>query len=228
MVMSKTEEFRQKNTRRASALQVGGFRPSFHPLASNICRAPVGLPGEQWPRMDGAALAFVCQLDVASAPAVPELLRDVATITLFAGAGALGRENGENWVLRAYGSTDGLTPLERPADAPKLGKPFECLWEECEDHPNADDPELVRVPGARAPRSNFDNLARTKIGGYASTIQGELWWAAEPHPATPRFCLQVNSEEKAQLAWGHGGTLYFARGTAAGQEHRWFLDWQCF
>lgn len=35
----------QKNTRQASALRVGGFRPAFDSLASNICRAPVGLAG---------------------------------------------------------------------------------------------------------------------------------------------------------------------------------------
>lgn len=142
--------------------------------------------------------------------------------------GTVGLENGANWVLRAYQPIEGLTPLARPADAPKVGKAFECLREACEDHPNHDDPEMVRVPGVRTPKSRFDNVVRTKIGGYASTIQSEPWWGSERHPAEPRFCLQINSEEKAQLSWGHDGTIYIARGTTPEYEDQWFLDWQCF
>ncbi len=92
--------------------------------------------------------------------------------------------------------------LVRPPDAPKLGKAFECVWEKVEDHPNHDDPERVSVPGVRAPRSRFENVARTKVGGYASTIQSEPWWGYDPHPAQPRFCLQINSEEKASNSSG--------------------------
>ena len=71
-------------------------------------------------------------------------------------------------------------------------------------------------------------MARSKIGGYASTIQSEPWWGIRAHPADPKFCAQINSEEKVGLIWGDGGTLYLARGTAAGCEDQWFLDWQCF
>lgn len=48
------------------------------------------------------------------------------------------------------------------------------------------------------------------------------------HPADPRFCLQINSEEKAGAIWGDGGTIYLAHGTAPGCGDLWFLDWQCF
>jgi hypothetical protein len=81
---------------------------------------------------------------------------------------------------------------------------------------------------AHAAPSNFDNVVRTKIGGYASTIQSELWWDLEDHPANPKFCLQIDSEEKPSVVWTGGGTVYLARGTAPGYESRWYLDCQCF
>ena len=71
-------------------------------------------------------------------------------------------------------------------------------------------------------------MARKKIGGYPSNIQSEQWWQVKNHPADPRYCWQINSEEKAGLMWGDGGTIYLARGTAAGCEDQWFLDWQTY
>lgn len=228
--MTPAEEYRQRNTRVASVLNIGGFRPTLSILATNICRAPGGLPNETWPAIASKPLAFVCQINLTTAPAVPDLLQNIALLTFFVSPEdvELGRENGSGWVLRAYKSLEGLTALVRPPDAPHLGKAFECAWEKVEDHPNYDDSECVTVPGARAPRKNFDNVARTKIGGYASTIQSVPWWGDDPHPARPRFCLQINSEEKAQIGWGDAGTLYIARGTTSGTEDQWFLDWQCF
>ncbi|HYX69815.1 MAG TPA: DUF1963 domain-containing protein [Terriglobales bacterium] len=228
--MGNLEEFRRANTRKASVLQVGGFRPTLDPLASNFGGAPMGLPGEVWPAWQSKPLLFVCQLNLTLAPTVPPLLADAKLITFFVDPelSDLAEENGTNWCLRAYKSLDDLVATPAPPGAPKVKKGFECLWQECEDHPNRDDPEVVKVPGARWPRAGFENLARTKIGGYASTIQGEPWWALKEHPCRPNYCLQINSEEKAGLIWGDGGTLYLARGTAPGCQERWFLDWQCF
>jgi uncharacterized protein YwqG len=209
---------------------VGGFRPSFDPLASNFGLKPLGLPGESWPVWAGKPLLFVCQLNLTTAPAVPALLEVIKLITFFVNPdhAGLSEENGNDWCLRAYKSLDGLVPTSAPGDAPKVRKGFECLWEEHEDHPNHDDPELAVPAGSRRPRAHLENLARTKVGGYASTIQSEPWWGHRPHPSAPRYCLQINSEEKVGLAWGDGGTLYLARGTASGCEDQWYLDWQCF
>jgi uncharacterized protein YwqG len=226
----KAAEFKQLNTRKASVLQVGGFRPTFDPTASNFGMGPLGMPGEEWPTGESKPLLFVCQMNLASAPAVPSLLADIQLITFFVSPelGDLHRENGTNWQLRAYSSVDGLVRIAAPADAPKVKKGFECRWEECEDHPNHDDPEMVIPAGARRPRTELENVARTKIGGYASTIQSAPWWGETEHPSDPKYCLQINSEEKAGLFWGEGGTIYLARGTAPGTSDQWFLDWQCF
>jgi hypothetical protein len=227
--MPTAEAYRRLNTRKTSALQVGGFRPTFHRAASNFGMTALALPGEPWPEFDARPMMFVCQLNLASAPSRPPLLAELTLLTFFVSSldDPLDREDGSNWILRAYRSLDGLTPLSAPPGAPKIRKGFECLWQELDDHPNYDDPELVPVPGSRRPRSDFDNVIRTKIGGYASTIQSELWWHLEDHPAAPRFCLQLNSEEKPGVIWTGGGTSYIGRGTAPGYENRWYLDTQC-
>jgi hypothetical protein len=228
--MSSLEEYRRLNTRKASVVHVGGFRPSGDPLVSHFCLTPVALPNEPWPSHKGRPLLFVCQLNLTTAPVVPELLKDAALVTFFVAAdfGRLARENGKNWHLRAYASTEGLVRLAPPEDAPKAGRGFECRWEACDDHPVYDDPEKKPLAGFDASETDLENVRRTKIGGYASNIQSEPWWGRSQHPAAPRYCLQIDSEPKVGLAWGDGGTIYLARGTAAGCEGEWFLDWQCY
>jgi uncharacterized protein YwqG len=228
--VSTLDEFKRLNTRKASILQVGGFRPTFDPAAPNFGMAPLGRPGEEWPVWDSKPLLFVCQMNLTTAPAVPPLLADIRLITFFVNPefGRLAAENGSEWRLRAYKSLDGLVRIPAPGDAPKVKKGFECRWEECADHPNHDDSEMVIPEGGREPRNLPENVARTKVGGYATTIQSEPWWGYKAHPAEPKFCLQINSEEKVGLIWGDGGAIYVARGTAPECEDQWFLDWQCF
>lgn len=228
--MSSVAEFRRLNTRKASIVHVGGFRPTGDRLASNFGMRPLACEGETWPESDGKPLVFVCQLNLTTAPIVPSLLRDVALITFFVDAEMpeMAKENGENWCLRAYPSLDGLSPMAAPGYAPKLKRGFECRWEERDDHPNDDDPEKVVPDGFDDSEIEIESLPHTKIGGYAASIQSEPWWAYEEHPAAPAYCLQINSEEKVGLAWGDAGTVYLARGTADGCKDRWFLDWQCY
>jgi Domain of unknown function (DUF1963) len=154
-------------------------------------------------------MLFVCQLNLKQAPSLPPVLQDLALITFFVDGelGPLANENGENWQLRAYTSLDGLVPLPRPDGAPALKRGFECRWEEDDDD---------------------EDVAFTKLGNYPSTIQSEPWWEDEDHPAQPEFCIQINSEEKADLFWGDAGMVYLARGTAGGCTGQWFLDWQCY
>ena len=228
--MSSLREYKRLNTRPASIVNVGGFRPTEDPFATHFGRQPVGGPGEEWPTSGGQPLLFVCQLNLTTAPSIPPLLADIQLITFFVDldAAPLGRENGEDWRLFAYPSLSGLVPMTRPGDAPALHKGFECRWEACDDHPNYDDSDLVVPDGFDNSEVELDNVARTKIGGYASSIQSEPWWGSDDHPAAPAYCLQINSEEKVGLAWGDAGTVYLARGTAEGCPDRWFLDWQCY
>ncbi len=193
--------------RKASCVQVGGFRPTLDLLATHIGLKPVGLPGEVWPVSAGKPMMFVCQLNLTTATIVPEGLADIRLITFFVEPEitALHEENGGNWCLRAYRSLDALALLPSRTDAPKVRKGFECHWEE-------------------APAK----AERTKLGGQANYIQSEPWWDYRAHPSDPKYCVQINSEEKAGLMWGDSGSVYLARGTAAGCQDQWFLDIQFF
>ena len=228
--MSNLEDYKRLNTRKASVVNIGGFRPARDPLASHFGLQPLALPGEVWPEFTGEPLLFVCQLNITAAPAVPALLKDIKIVSFFVSATVSFdcRQNGEAWSLRAYKSIDGLVPLTYPANAPKVQRGFECSWEECDDQPVYDDSELIVPDKFDRSHIHLDNVRRTKIGGYASNIQSEPWWGYRPHPANPRYCLQVNSEEKVGLIWGDSGTIYVARGTASGFEDQWYLDTQCY
>jgi uncharacterized protein YwqG len=78
------ETFTRVNTRRASVLEVGGFRPTGAPEASHFGLTPLGKPGEGYPlNAAGQPLEFICQLNLTQAPFVPEVMSDIALITFF-------------------------------------------------------------------------------------------------------------------------------------------------
>ncbi|MEZ6046322.1 MAG: DUF1963 domain-containing protein [Planctomycetaceae bacterium] len=228
--MSNLEEFIKMNTRRTSVVHVGGFRPTGDPLATNFCLRPVALPDESWPLHEGEPLYFICQLNLTQAPFVPEILQDIAVITFFIKPelGLMSESNGNDWCVRAYKSLDGLEPMPMPEEMPEWERGFECQWKEVEDQPVYDDPELIVPEGFDADEIELDNVGMTKIGGYASNIQSEPWWGYRAHPAKPRYCFQIDSEEKVNLMWGDNGRIYIARGTTPGTEDEWFLEWQCY
>jgi len=228
--MSGIEEYKRLNSRKASIVHVGGFRPTSDPLASHFCLKPVARPDEPWASHDGKPLLFVCQLNLTAALIVPDLLKDIALVTFFVDpdVGGWSDENGQGWCLRAYKTVEGLTPMNRPVEAPKTKRGFECRWEECLDFARFDDPDVVVPDGFDASDVHLDNVHRTKIGGYASNIQSEPWWGFRRHAAEPKYCLQIDSELKVDLIWGDAGTIFLARGTTAGFKDAWFLDWQCY
>jgi hypothetical protein len=227
----KLSEFKSLNARKASVATLGGFRPTFDPLATKFGFKPVARPDEQWPAIDGRPMLFVCQLNLAQAPAVPELLRGVALLTFFLEFEKRKDGDGDSefrFELRTYESAEGLVTLEPPAGAPALRKGFECRWEAVDDYPCPEDPDAENPRDLDLSEVELPNDGRTKIGGWPSLVQAELSWQAEEHPARPRYCLQIASEEKASLGFGDAGTLYLGRGTATGFERQWFLDWQAF
>jgi hypothetical protein len=165
--MNTLAEFRRLNTRRTSIVHVGGFRPTGDPLASNFGLRPLGTEGEAWPTRNGKPLLYVCQLNLSAAPFIPALLQDIALITFFGAPepGELAKQNGSDWCLRAYPSLSGLVAIAPPGNAPALKRGFECRWEECDDHPNYDDPDRIVPDGFDDSEVELENLARTKIGG---------------------------------------------------------------
>ena len=227
------EEYKQVNLRKASVLMLGGFKPSGSPQSTNFGLNPVCQPDEGWPHHNNTPLFYICQLNLTECPYVPDLLKDIRLLTLFITPGAgLGTDmieevDGRKWVLRTYDSLEGLVPLVVPQGC-TFKRGFEGKWDLVDDFPVYDDPDIILPEGFKNSDAHLDNFHCTKIGGFASNIQSEQWWANGTHPANPKYCFQIDSEEKVNLAWGDSGTLYIARGTAPGAQDRWFLDLQFY
>lgn len=228
--MSTIAAYRAANTRAASVVTVGGFRPTGRPDATHFGLVPLAGVDEKWPTArDGTLLRFVCQLNIADAPFTPACLADIKLLTFFVHPeeGLLAEENNINWSVRAYRTLQRLAPLAVPSGC-GLPVGFECAWSQVSDYPKYDDPDLIVPEGFDNSEIHLENVHRTKIGGYASNIQSEPWWGYRAHPSGPMYCLQIDSEEKAGLVWGDGGTVYIARGTTRGCSDEWFLDWQSY
>ena len=80
------EEYKRLNTRKASALVLGGFKPTGNPLATHFGLSPVARQGELWPLKDGKPLFFICQFNLTECPYVPDILKDIKLLTFFIAA----------------------------------------------------------------------------------------------------------------------------------------------
>jgi hypothetical protein len=229
--------------RPACAARLGGIRPPQDPLASWLGRVRVALPGEDWPTSGDAPMLALAQLNLRELPCPPpQALADLALLTVFLGPWQLpvDQPNGVNWALRAYPSLDGLVPLAEPPPA-RTGdlklrnsqdltlRPFPIRWQRHLDYPCRDDipPGLLDAWDAwaedRDPALTFDG---TKIGGWPFCIQCEVHWQTGGRLVKDcQYVLQLGSEHKAGLSWGHAGLGYIARQPGRGSDG-WHLTWQ--
>lgn len=233
------EDFKRLNTRFASVLEVGGFRPQGSPTASHIGLSPVMRADETWPYdSEDRPMQFVAQINLTEAPFLPEILQDIALLTVFVGERCIQQDfRPGSWELRAYMSLDGLLPVSAPSQPWHWIKGFECQWRQIEDYPSYDDEQLVlprdyQLEDDLPEEMHGLNIRRSKIGGFASTIQHEVQFIAALKtvngwelPTQPSFALQLISEEKAQLMWGDNGVLYIGRQPGTDE---WFASCQFY
>lgn len=225
------EEIREKLARKASIMVVGGFHPPADPLTSWFGRVRVALPHEIWPSHNEKPMLPLCQINCAELPYKPEVLSDTALISVFVSQDNLPDDtpNGEGWVLRTYTSLEGLVQIDDPKSTMPI-KPFPVRWDVIEeDYPCWEDVEMKLPPDIEERYYDlFENRDGSKVGGWPSLIQSEIFWAPwNQHPASPAYVFQIDSEEKAQWQWGDAGVGYFGRGTGYSTD-QWALSWQCY
>jgi len=231
--MSDLETLKNQLVRKASKAIVGGFRPPDDPLASWFGKVRVARQEEDWPLSNGRLMMPLCQLNLEEAPYKPEALQDVALITVFIDPYELpvtDTPNGQGWLLRAYPSMSGLVPLEQ-ANHRMIIKPFPIQWELLDgDYPAWEDACDIDMP-AEIEENYYDYFTTvngTKLGGWPSVIQNQVYWAP-PDQRTPdlEYVFQIDSEPKANWAWGDRGCGYFGRGSGSAKDI-WTMTWQCY
>jgi uncharacterized protein YwqG len=225
------EQIKTQLKRRSSQIIVGEFKPLEQPEASWFGRVRLAQANESWPIHEGKPMIPLCQLNLTEAPYVPPNLEDIALLTIFISAQALPLDtpNGDGWQLRTYSSLENLIEIVEPDHGSQI-RPFPIRWELIEeDYPSWED---VTIALPEEIEDNYYDLFEvkdgSKLGGWPSLIQGEIYWAPfNQHPANPEYAFQIDSEAKAGWLWGDSGVGYFGRGTGQAKD-TWTLAWQCY
>ena len=236
------KELKTRLARRATLIEVGGFRPPPDPSASWFGRVNLALPGEAWPAEGGHSMLPVAQLNLREAPFVPPSLTDLELITVFFGRGVLGTEtrNGDGWLVRAYPRVDELAAMDVPDDVASgvsemmsSGMPiraFPIRYSVLEqDYPDWEDVAHLEIPSAIADRweDHFGAARGCKLGGWPSLLQGEIFSTVhDSSPPEPEFVVQLDMVPKANFVFHAESLCYLARGTGDARN-TWTFDWQC-
>ncbi|XEC96669.1 DUF1963 domain-containing protein [Paenibacillus tarimensis] len=230
---------KDKFVRRATLMEIGGFKPTGDLTSSIFGKVNLSLPDEEWPHSNNKPMIPICQVNLVQLPYIPELLRDIEMITLFIDSEELPSNcpNGQTWCLRAYSDIKDLVPIkDQPIESSvKVFEMKPILVEE--DYPHWEDfvndlyKEHIEVTEEIKEyyERHFQNVPGFKIGGWPTLIQSEIFWAPyNQHPAEPKFAFQIDSTEKGNWYWGDSGVGYIGRGTSKGSTNEWVIEWQCY
>jgi uncharacterized protein YwqG len=227
-----TKKSKTSLSRTAIVMDIGGFRPPEDPAASWIGRVNLALPGEEWPSTNGQPMLPLCQINVTELPSRPPHLEDLAFLSVFIGPKELpvNEPNGTKWCLRAYKEISALRPLAgRPEQCGIRAFPL-CARVVAHDYPTLDDAtELgIDIDDEDEYVEKYPNQEGFKLGGWPTLIQSALDWDSCAGLGTKtEYVFQIDSSEKVQWAWGHGGVGYFGRAHQADVTDEWSLLWQC-
>ena len=220
---------KQQLKRKASLIRLDETVSFADVYASYFGVVRLAATNEGWPIHNGKPMTPLCQINCLELPFRPDSLADIALITTFIAADELPLDspNGDGWALRVYKELNSLIQIEAPRYSDPV-KPYPIRWEVTEyDYPCLDD---VTIALPAEVEENYDELFinqnGSKVGGWPSLIQSEIYWAPwNKHDAKPEYVFQIDSEEKANWQWGDAGVGYFGRGTT---RDEWAFTWQCY
>ena len=191
----------------------------------------LALPEEDWPVSCGRPMIPLLQLNLQGLPEKPDILKNVALLTLFIDQENLPMDtpNGENWLLRTYNSMNNLKAIEAP-DVNSRVKSLALLPEIIsEDYPCYEDwPMDIPLEWMSSLNDEFPNKEGIKVGGWPTLIQSEIYWHPHnPCKTKPEYVLQIDSIEEANWYWGDYGIAYIGKGSHSASKNEWLLSWQC-
>jgi len=224
----------------ACLLQPRRELPIISPVTTILGDVRCGLPGEAWPTYGGAPMVGLCQLNLKESLFVPKILADLAFITVFMARGKEsdwpidypfeGDKDREKWVVRAYGSLEGLVPYVK-APSPVF-------------HPCAVEQSALQDPAPNHSgvvlRATLEQLGLD--GAYVERIeeeiydieeeQGEIRWGSKiggwPAPIQSDIerplAFQLGSEGATGIHWIDAGCAYFWRSKLDDGNDRWSLE----
>lgn len=226
------EAFRRKFARRATVLDIGGFKPKSDPKASWFGDVNLCLPGETWPYSNEKPMNALAQINLLDFDFIPPGLEGIELITVYISSNALPNNSikGDGWLIRTYKHIGDLTTIDKPvieSDLKILPMRSRIVTEDypCWEDVPIDVPEDIEEDYYEL----FTNIDGFKFGGWPSLIQSEIYWAPfNKHESIPEYIFQIDSCEKANWSWGDAGVGYFGRGTAPGKQDDWAIEWQCY
>lgn len=224
---------------------------SGKPNDSYFGHVALGARGENWPTWDGLPMAPLCQLNLADAPYVPEIVRDIALITVFAAANDGGwvdqtlgyndpdavLENGNMWVLRAYPSLNGLVEITQPR-LPGGYSSVRVDWELDEANPPCSclffkRPEMYERLPVDCDLYDEYFFEGGKLGGWPTVFGDSSDWEPirrmrerqDTRADVPHYAFQLGCDQGTGL---HGGgelmdVMFFARDPS--NLSRWVMSW---
>lgn len=223
-------DWKRKLCRPASKMIIGGKRPPESPYTSWFGRVTLSQPGEDWPTWRGRPMAPLIQILVDELPFKPSGLADISIIQVYIDPEDYGldAENGEGWLIKTFRSLSDLSPVHQAPIQSSI-KAFPGSWVRIDqDFPSYEDlPPDFPDELDESYFENFEHNDGTKVGGWPTNIQSEIFWGPlNRHPIEPEYLFQIDSEPKAGWAWGDGGVGYFGRGTGRHRD-KWAMSWQC-
>lgn len=211
-------EVKKRLRRQATLIEPYAPPAEPNPLISVFGEVTAACAGEGWPRCCGSPMIPVLQLNLSEAPFVPEGLADVAFLALFVdgvNAPKDGAPNGDCWLLRTYGSVEGLSGLAVPADFERRrprGIRYRLLDH---DFPDYDDVAEMSLPDEITDtwEDEFGAAEGSKLGGWPALLQSEIFWAPNnDHPARPQYVFQLARLERI-TPFSADTVCYFGRGS---------------